>query len=195
MPRRSHDGRVPDRNALFEAASPQAGYFTLQQAREAGISPQLLQFYVRAARVERAGRGIFRLKQFPTTFEHEDLVPLWLWSQQQGVFSHATALTLHELSDALPAKHHLSVPTLWRSRRLRVPAGLVVHYTDLSPTERAWVGPVPVTTPLRTLEDAAAGALDQAWIEQAVRQGVDRDLFTRREATAAIARGHAREPS
>jgi predicted transcriptional regulator of viral defense system len=193
--RRSADGRAPDRNALFETASPQAGYFTLSQAREAGISPQLLQFYVRAACVDRAGRGIFRLKQFPSTFEHEDLVPLWLWSQQQGVFSHATALTLHELSDALPAKHHLSVPTSWRIRRLRAPSGLVLHYADLGPTERTWIGPVPVTTPLRTLEDAVAGALDETWIEQATREGLRRGLFSRREATAAIARGRARRPS
>lgn len=195
VPRRSADGRAPDRNALFETASPQAGYFTLSQAREAGVSPQLLQFYLRAARVDRAGRGIFRLKQFPSTFEHEDLVPLWLWSQQQGVFSHATALTLHELSDALPAKHHLSVPTSWRTRRLRAPPGLVLHYADLGPTERAWIGPVPVTTPLRTLEDAVAGALDETWIEQATREGLRRGLFSRREATAAIARGRARRPS
>jgi predicted transcriptional regulator of viral defense system len=195
MPRRSADGSAPDRDALFETASPQAGYFTLAQARDAGISPQLLQFYVRSSRVDRAGRGIFRLKHFPSTFEHEDLVPLWLWSAQQGVFSHATALSLYGLSDALPAKHHMSVPTSWQTRRVRPPAGLVLHYSDLAPTERGWIGPVPVTTPLRTLEDAVAGALDETWIEQASKEGARRGLFTRRDARAAVARGQRRRPS
>lgn len=195
MPRRSPDGRLPDRDALFETAAPQAGYFTLAQARDAGISPQLLNFYTRTSRVDRVGRGIFRLKQFPSTFEHEDLVPLWLWSQQQGVLSHATALVLHELSDALPAKHHLSLPTSWQGRRLRPPPGLILHYANLAPTERGWIGPVPVTTPLRTLEDAAAGALDETWIEQATREGIRRGVFSRRDATAALARGRRRRPS
>ena len=195
VPRRSPDGRVPDRDALFETAEPQAGYFTLSQARDAGISPQLLRFYVRTSRVARASRGIFRLKHFPSTFEHEDLVPLWLWSQRQGVFSHATALMLHGLSDALPAKHHLSVPTTWQTKRLRLPAGLVLHYAALGPTERGWMGPVPVTTPLRTLEDAVAGALEEKWIEQATREGIRRGLFSRRDATTALARGRRRRPS
>jgi predicted transcriptional regulator of viral defense system len=195
MPRRAPDGRLPDRDALFETAAPQAGYFTRTQAAEAGISPQLLNFYAKTSRVERVGRGIFRLKHFPSTFEHEDLVPLWLWSAQQGVFSHATALSLHGLSDALPAKHHMSLPTSWQSRRLRPPAGLILHYSDLAPAERGWIGPVPVTTPLRTLEDAVAGALDETWIEQATREGARRRLFTRRVARAAIARGQRHRPS
>ena len=31
-----------------------------------------------------------------------------------GVFSHDTALALHELSDALPARAHLTLPASWR---------------------------------------------------------------------------------
>jgi predicted transcriptional regulator of viral defense system len=195
MPRRSPDGRVPDQGALFEAAAPQAGYFTLAQARGAGFSPQLLQFYVRDRRVDRAGRGIFRLRQFPTTFDHEDLVPVWLWSERQGVFSHASALVLHELSDALPAKHHLTLPLAWRTRRLRPPANTVLHYADVEPAARGWVGPVPVTTPLRTLEDGSAYALDEAWIRQARDEGARRGLFSIRDANRAITRGRRRSAS
>jgi predicted transcriptional regulator of viral defense system len=108
------------------------------------------------------------------------------------VFSHATALSLHGLSDALPAKHHLSLPMSWRARRLRPPAGLILHYADIMPTDRAWIGPVPVTTALRTLEDASAGALDEKWIVQAKREGTRRGLFTARAADAALARGRKR---
>jgi len=43
------------------------------------------------------------------------------------VTSHHTALSLHGLSDVLPAHVHLTVPDAWRQRRLRVPAGIVIH--------------------------------------------------------------------
>ena len=188
MPRRAASGHQPDRDALYDIAASQAGYFSLAQANDAGFSKQLLQFYVRDGRVDRAGRGIFRLRHFPSTFGDEDLVPIWLWTTQLGVFSHVTALALHELSDALPPRHHVTVPLAWRARRLRTPHGVVLHYADLRADERTWSGPVPVTTPLRTLEDAARDALDANWIAQATEQGVRRGLFLRGDATRAIAR-------
>lgn len=195
MPRRAVSGQHPDRDALYDIAAPQAGYFSLGQANAAGFSKQLLQFYLRDGRIDRAGRGIFRLRHFPPTFEHEDLVPIWLWTAQLGVFSHETALALHQLSDALPSKHHVTAPLAWRARRLRTPTGVILHYADLEPGEREWVGPVPVTTPLRTLEDAARDALDANWIAQATQQGVRRGLFARRDATNAVARGEKQAAS
>jgi hypothetical protein len=135
------------------------------------------------------GRGIFRLRHFPSTFGDEDLVPVWRWTDQLGVFSHVTALALHELSDALPSRHHVTVPLAWRARRLRTPHNVVLHYADLGADERGWSGPVPVTTPLRTIEDAVCAALDANWIAQATEQGVRRGLFTRQDVTRAVSRG------
>jgi hypothetical protein len=82
-----------------------------------------------------------------------------------------------------------TVPLAWRAHRLRTPPGVVLHYADLGADERTWSGPAPVTTPLRTLEDAARDALDANWIAQATEQGVKRGLFDRRDATRAVARG------
>jgi len=79
VPRRAASGHQPDRDALYDIAALQAGYFSLAQANDAGFSKQLLQFYLRDGRVDRAGRGIFRLHHFPSTFGDEDLVPIWLW--------------------------------------------------------------------------------------------------------------------
>jgi len=195
VPRRAASGHQPDRDALYDVAASQAGYFSLAQANEAGFSKQLLQFYLRDGRIDRAGRGIFRLRHFPSTFGDEDLVPIWLWTTQLGVFSHVTALALHQLSDALPWKHHVTVPLAWRARRLRTPPGVVLHYADLGVDDRAWSGPVPVTTPLRTLEDAARASLDANWIAQATEQGVRRGLFARRDATRAVTRGEKQAAS
>lgn len=110
----------PDWSILYEAAAAQEGYFTTQQAVEAGYSPQLLLHHVRNGRARRVRRGIYRLVHFPAG-RHEELVVAWLWTERAGIFSHQTALALHGLSDALPAKVHLTLPSEWRARRLRIP--------------------------------------------------------------------------
>src|ERR1700722_20609647 len=91
----------PDRDRLYEIAAAQEGLFTTQQAAEAGSSPQLLLHHLSSGTAVRVRRGIYRLVHFPAG-EHEDLVSAWLWSEQMGVFSHETALSLHRLSYVLP---------------------------------------------------------------------------------------------
>lgn len=166
--------RTPDWEALFGVAQAQAGFFTTRQAARAGYSPQLLA-YLGDKKVLRVRRGIYRLVHFPTS-DQEDLVVSWLWSEQAGVFSHETALALHDLSDVLPSKVHMTMPASWRRRRLRVPPGLVLHFADVGERDRTSFGAVPVTAPLRTLEDCieadvAPGLLDQA-VGQARRRGL-----------------------
>jgi predicted transcriptional regulator of viral defense system len=185
MPRRSTSGPGPVQTELYQLAATQGGYFTTRQAAEMGYSRPLLHHHVTVGRLERPARGIFRLVQFPIS-DHEDLVVLWLWSSRQGVFSHETALALHELSDALPARQHLTLPQSWASRRLRVPAGAALHHADLSPEEIAWVGPVPVTAVVRTIVDCAMAGVDPLLVGQAARQATRRGLCSRAELDAAL---------
>lgn len=109
---------------------------------------------------------------------------VWLWSEQQGVFSHQTALALHNLSDVLPSQGHLTLPDAWRKRRLRVPDGVVIHYGDVAESERRWFGAVPVTAPLRTLEDCAAEHLPPELLRGAALDALDRGLVRRDELLA-----------
>jgi predicted transcriptional regulator of viral defense system len=164
----------PDWNRLYAFAEGQGGQFTTAQAAEAGYSPQLLTKYLKSGRVVRTTRGVYRLVHFPAA-EHEDLVTIWLWSQQQGVFSHKTALMLHTLSDILPSTTHLTLPSAWRHRRLRTPQPLVLYYADVE--ERAWNGSIPITTAARTVNDCAKSATAPDLVEQACRQGLRRGLF------------------
>ena len=122
---------LPDWDQLFETAAAQDGLFTTRQAAEAGYSSQLIAHHLSARRMLRVRRGVYRIVHFPAG-DHEDLAAVWLWSEQQGVFSHQTALALHNLSDVLPAQLHLTLPLAWRSRRLRVPEGVVLHFGDLA---------------------------------------------------------------
>lgn len=180
------DGPGPDRpdwDRLFETATGQEGLFTTQQAAEAGYSPQLLVHYIRRGRAVRVRRGVYRLVHFPAG-EHEELVTAWLWSERAGVFSHQTALSLHGLSDALPAQVHLTLPEAWRRRRFRVPAGVVLHHADVPLEDRAWFGAVPVTSPRRTLLDCAGAQLSPDLLGQAAQQALRRGLVTRAELSA-----------
>jgi predicted transcriptional regulator of viral defense system len=170
----------PDWDRLFETAAGQQGLFTTQQAAEAGYSPQLLVHYVQAGRAIRVGRGIYRLVHFPVG-EQEELVAAWLWSERAGIVSHQTALALHGLSDALPAHVHLTLPSGWRRRRFRVPAGLVLHYADIPPADRTWFGAVPITNPRRTLNDCAREGLSPELLLQATQQALRRGLVTKAE--------------
>ncbi len=168
----------PDPDRLYEIAVAQAGCFTTRQAAEAGYSRPLLDHHVRGERFHRLRRGIYRLVHFPSG-EDEDLVVAWLWSDRQVVASHGTALALHGLSDALPARIHLTVPASWARRRLTVPSGYVLHFADVPDAARAWAGAVPVTTPLGTVLDCRGGAVSPNLVAQAIRQGLARGLFGR----------------
>lgn len=102
----------------------------------------------------------------------------WLWSGRAGVFSHETALQLHQLSDAMPALAYLTLPRAWARRRLRVPAGLVLQYDDVEAQERQAVRGVIATTPARTVNDCARAKVLPDLVQQAVREGLERGLFT-----------------
>jgi predicted transcriptional regulator of viral defense system len=167
----------PRWSELYETAAAQEGHFTTAQAAEAGYYPQLLTKYLNNSKVVRVRRGVYRLVHFPPG-DHEDLVVIWLWSERSGVFSHETALALHQLSDALPAKAHLTLPAAWKSSRSQVPPSVVRHFFDLADADRAWAGAVQVTTPARTVIDCATVGVSPLIVKQAVDQGVHRGLFT-----------------
>jgi len=167
---------------LFDLAQQQQGFFTTKQAKAAGFAENTHPYHVQAGNWIREHRGIYRLAQFPLS-DRPDLILWSLWSRNrkeeiEGVFSHQTALSLHELSDLNPAKLHMTVPTHFR-RNSDIP-GIVVP--DL-PTSDVQIGPgYKYTRPLRTILDLVdAGAVERTFIRQALRQAVDRGLITRRQ--------------
>lgn len=168
----------PDWGHLYQTAAAQDGYFTTRQALDAGYSSQLLLKHICGGRVTRVRRSIYRLVHFPGG-EHEELAVVWLWSEQSGVFSHQTALALHGLSDVLPGRLHLTLPAGWRHRRFRVPDGVELHHADVPPDERAWFGPVPATSPRRTLSDCARELVSPQILRQAAGQALRRGLVVK----------------
>src|SRR5579871_3022652 len=170
----------PTWQALYDVAASQEGLFTTRQAADARYSPPLLAHHQKAGRIARIRRGIYRLVHFPPS-EQEELVTAWLWTDTQGVFSHQTALSLHGLSDVLPAQIHLTVPLPWRHRRFRVPRSVSLHFDVVPSAARAWAGAVPVTSVRRTLNDCALANLSPDLLRQAAKQALSRGLVIRAE--------------
>ena len=178
MPKREY--KTPDWDRLFETAAAQEGLFTTAQAADAGYTPQLLTHYRNSGRVAHLRRGQYRLVHFPAG-EHEDLVGAWLWTERVGVVSHRTALSLHGLSDVLPVGLHLTLPQAWRARRFRVPAGIVLHFADIASDDRAWFGPVLISSAARSLNDCAREGMSPDVLRHAARQALRRGLVTNAE--------------
>jgi predicted transcriptional regulator of viral defense system len=179
----------PDMRGIETTAYGQHGYFTTSQAREHGISSQLLSHYVRRSRFERVRRGLYRLPGFPRA-EHDEMREKWMAvGADKAVLSHQSALALLDLSDNIPDAVHLLLGR--RYRGVRRPAGVVVHTRrDEEEVDTVWREGLPLTAPARTLADVA-GELQPEQLEMAVRQGLGRGLFTARELEEQ-ARGRGR---
>jgi predicted transcriptional regulator of viral defense system len=182
---------------LYETAHAQGGFFTARQAREAGYGDSVHPYQVRASNWVREARGVYRLAQFPTP-SRPDLMVWQLWSRNrqdepQGVFSHTTALTLHDLSDVMPAKLDMTVPPGFR-RMAAIPDVLRLHRARLSARDIQTIDGVRVTTPLRTLVDVIAeGAIAQELQVQAVDEALKRGLIMRRQLETARVSTRARQ--
>lgn len=173
---------------LIAVAQRQGGYVTAKQARAAGFDYSHLTYHSGVGNLTRAGHGLYHVPEVPRSM-HDQLVRLVLWSRDradrpQAVVSHDTALELHELSDVLPRRVHLSVPPSFRKRE---PRGCVLHRSVLAPTDVvSWEG-FRVTTPLRTLVDLAdEGRLTREQLARAVEDALARGLVRRQEVTSAL---------
>jgi hypothetical protein len=148
----------------------------------------------------REHRGIYRLADFPTP-ERPDLMLWYLWSQNRqevpegactnpqlywGIMHHAyyrhdTALSLHELSDMMPSKLHMTVPRAFR-RNSKIPEILVLRHAQLDTGNVQEMYGVRVTPPLRTIVDLLqSGHVDRSQLKQAVDEAIRRGLIGRKE--------------
>jgi predicted transcriptional regulator of viral defense system len=170
---------------LFAIAKDQSGFFTTKQAKAAGFAEKTHPYHVQTGNWIREYRGIYRLADFPAT-ERPDLMLWYLWSRgrdeaPQGVYSHETALSLYELSDANPSKLHMTVPTTFR-RNSEIPSVLVLHRGNIPSQDVQEMFAVRCTTPLRTVRDLVTEPkTDKVLLRQAVREALARGLMMRND--------------
>ncbi len=172
---------------LYQLAEAQGGYFTAKQAASFGYAGNKRAYHVQAGNWLREHRGIYRLALFPEP-ERPDLILWWLWSrdrsdQPSGVYSHQTALSLHELTDVNPSRLDMTVPPVFR-RGVPIPQILRLHYGTVSVAEQEVLYRVPVTNALRTILDVwEEGSLPQDTVRQAFRQARASGKITQRQAS------------
>ena len=178
----------PNRLQLFEIASEQGGYFTAEQARACGYSFALLSHHTKSGRFLRIRRGLYRLREYPSS-PREEVLAAWLAvGKDVAVVSHESALDLLDLSDVIPDAAHLTVP---RSRR-NLPSlpGVKIHTTvrPLRPSDLTYRDGMVITSATRTILDVAEAGTAPDQVELAVIQAVERGLAApeqlRRDAAA-----------
>jgi predicted transcriptional regulator of viral defense system len=170
-------GARPDFEALFATASEQAGYFTAAQAKAAGYSWPLLSYHARRGRFVRVARGLYRLRDYPSS-PREELIAAWLRLAPDAAISHESALELLDLSDIIPDSIHLTVPRA--RRRLARQPGVVTHTTTrpLDAGEVITREGVRLTAPARTILDVAESGGAPEQVVRATRDAIDRGLTT-----------------
>jgi predicted transcriptional regulator of viral defense system len=173
---------------LMELAEAQQGFFTTLQARQVGFSGQAQSYHVKMGNWVREHRGIYRLAFYPMG-DHPELMVWYLWSQDregnsEGIYSHETALSLHNLSDLLPSRLHMTVPPTFT--RKSVPKGLVLHRDQIDPEDVEHAHGVPITRPIMTILDLLK-CDTVAWdlLRQALRQALNSGLIAKADLLEA----------
>lgn len=168
--------RRPDRQALFDLASEQYGYFTADQASRCGYAPNLLTYHAKHGTLQRVHHGVYRFRDFPSS-AREEVVAAWIAvGKDVAVVSHESALDLWDLSDVVPDAVHLTIPRARRSLARRPPSGVIIH-TTARPWDTGEVRSnegIRVTSPERTILDAAEAGTQPEQIGMAIVQSLRR---------------------
>lgn len=103
---------VPE--ALRSILTKTGGAITTAQANEIGISNERLRLLVKSGDLERASFGVYILPD-----EFVDKMYTAQLRRSKIIYSHETALFLHDLIDRDPVRYTVTVPTGYNAARLR----------------------------------------------------------------------------
>lgn len=101
-------------NELQSVLKQNGGIVTTAQANEVGVSNERLRLLVHSGDLERVTTGIYVLPD-----EFADKMFIVQLRRPKIIYSHETALFLHELTDRDPINYMVTVPTGYNPTRLR----------------------------------------------------------------------------
>ncbi len=170
----------------MEIAGEQGGYFTAAQALSVGYTYRQQNYHKNRGNWLYIDHGLYRLRNYPEG-EHEDLIRWSFWSRNrcgefQATVSHDTALAIHDLGDVMPGRVHLTVSSGFRKK---APGGCILHTAGLDSYDIEHHHGFNVTTPLRTLLDAAGSPLSQDLLDGAVRDALRRGIVRAKQLLSA----------
>ena len=177
------------RQRLFELAATQGGYFTAAQAREIGYDSRTLWHHAKTGQLERVSRGFYRLAEYPSE-SHEDVIAAWVKAgPNRAAVSHETALALYDLAPIRQRNIHITVQREHRPYKgqARLP-GVQVHTITqpFRPGEVVQRFGVRVTSPARSIADAAEAGTDPSAINEVIGSALRHGLLTEEEIRNAV---------
>ena len=137
---------------LFALAAQQFGLFTRAQAHRCGVNDEALAYRKRTGLFVQLARHVFRAAGATRSWEQRVLAAC-LAGGDRCVASHRTAAALWQFDTFRPDTIEVTVP---RRRRLRTNLAIVHQSLDLVMRDTTRIGPIPITTPTRTLIDLGA---------------------------------------
>jgi len=176
-----------DLAALERMALLQGGYFDRADALAHNLQDSVIHYHTRTGRFERVSPGVYRLAVAPIS-PYDDLLHAVVWSNYRGAISHESALALFELGDVEPHRVQLTVPLNFG----RTSSPCQLHRAALRADEVTIYQGIPVTTPVRTIVDAASAGTDPEQIRKATGQALSRALATDQQILATARRPHYR---
>lgn len=98
--------------SLIEEKLKNTSVITTVQAEACGVSSTTMTNWANAGTLERIARGVYVLpnQTYDTLYVMQLKCP-------KGIFSHETALMLHDLSDRTPSRHVMTVPAGYNTHR------------------------------------------------------------------------------
>ncbi|HEY2999310.1 MAG TPA: DUF559 domain-containing protein [Acidimicrobiales bacterium] len=143
---------VLDLRPVTERSATQLGLVTGDQLAALGVSRQARRTLAARGALERLGATVWRLPGHPPSL-HQALLAAVLEAGPDAAVSHMSACAWWRFAGIRPGAVEVSVPRpVQRGRRVN---GLVHRARDLRPVDVDARGVVPVTTPARSLIDAA----------------------------------------
>lgn len=101
-------------NELREILKKNDGIFTTMQANSIGVSNEYLRLLANSGKLDRVSHGVYMAPN-----EFVDKMYLMQLKRPKIIYSHETALFLHELTDRDPINYTVTVPTGYNSASLR----------------------------------------------------------------------------
>ncbi len=99
---------------ILDIARAENGFITSTQVTEAGIPRRCLTELVAAGKLAQVERGLYSL---PDVWEDEFVVAQHRFSR--GIFSHETALFLHDMTDRTPVFLTMTFPRAYNASKVR----------------------------------------------------------------------------
>lgn len=110
------------RKCLEALLDENEGLLLTKDIIEAGISKQLLSKYVKKGYIDRVAQGVYLSKD-----AFEDHMYVLQARSRKAVFSHETALYLHDLTDRDPLQYTLTLPSGYNATKFK-DKGVYVHF-------------------------------------------------------------------